>query len=113
MPLCGNLLRAGHLHVRQFPMDPSTYPVLGVFRNDTAGEMRLHLEMLAEEVVLGPGHSVELLARPTEGLLPLTIDYAPGGLQIHPHKEFDPDWHVRFNGKTIRAGHPTRIADYE
>ena len=94
-------------------MHPSSYPTVGVFANDTDSEMRLHLEMLAEEVILSPGHSVELLARPTKDLLPLHIGHVPGGLQIHPYKEFDPDWHVRFNGKVIRAGFPTRIADYE
>jgi hypothetical protein len=45
--------------------------------------------------------------------LPITIDYVDGGLQIHPHKEFDPDWHVRFKGQVIRAGHPTVLAEYE
>jgi hypothetical protein len=46
-------------------------------------------------------------------LLPVTIDYVEGGLQIHPHKEFDPDWHVRFKGKLVRAGFPTVLADLE
>jgi hypothetical protein len=94
-------------------LSPSQYPTIGVFRNDSAAEMRLYLEILAEEVVLSPGHSVELLARPSADLLPITIDYVDGGLQIHPHKEFDPDWHVRFKGQVIRAGHPTVLAEYE
>ena len=59
-------------------MHPSRYPTVGVFRNDTKGEMRLFLEMIPEEVVLSPGHSVELLAKPTPGLLPLTIDLWTG-----------------------------------
>jgi len=75
--------------------------------------MRLYLEMLAEEVVLSPGHSVELLARPSADLLPITVDYVVGGLQVHPHRECDPDWHVRFMGKIIRAEHPTVLAEYE
>jgi hypothetical protein len=74
--------------------------------------MRLYLEMLGEEVVLAPGHEVELLALPLEDLLPLTVSYVEGGLQIHPHKEFDPDWHVRFMGKAIRAGHPTILSEH-
>lgn len=94
-------------------MHPSQYPTVGVFRNDTEIEMRLFLEMIPEEVVLSPGHSVELLARPTPGLLPLTIGLVEGGLQIHAHNEFDPDWHVRFKGKLIHAGHPTVLKDYE
>jgi hypothetical protein len=94
-------------------MNPSEYLVVGEFTNDTAAEMRLYLEMLAEEVVLSPGHSIELMAKPSPDLLPLTISYVEGGMQIHPYKEFDPDWHVRFNGKVIRASHPTLLSDYE
>jgi hypothetical protein len=82
-------------------------------KNESAEEMRLYLEMLGQEVVLSPGHEVELLARPSEGLLPITIGYVNGGLQIHPHKEFDPDWHVRFREKLIPAGHPTVLRDHE
>ena len=82
------------------------------FQNDTAAPMTLYLEMLGEQVVLAPGHEVELLALPLEDLLPLTVSYVEGGLQIHPHKEFDPDWHVRFRGKMIRAGHPTILSDH-
>lgn len=63
--------------------------------------MSLYLEMIPEEVVLSPGHSVELVARPTVDLLPLTIDEVEGGLQIHACREFDPDWHVRFRGRTV------------
>jgi len=92
---------------------PSQYPTVGLFRNDTQTEMRLFLEMIPEEVVLLPGHCVELLARSTPGLLPLTIDLVDGGVQIHAHNEVDPDWHVRFNGKLIRAGSPTLLKDYE
>jgi hypothetical protein len=69
--------------------------------------MRIYLEMVGAEIVLAPGNAVELLARPSDGLLPVTIDYVDGGLQVHPYKEFDPGWHVRFKGRLIRAGHPT------
>jgi hypothetical protein len=70
--------------------------------------------MLGAEVVMSPGHEVELLAYPGEGLLPITIDYVEGGLQIHPNKEFDPDWHVRFGGKLIPVvGNPTVLAEHE
>ena len=94
-------------------MRPEHYPVVGIFRNDTADDLRLFLEMVPSEVVLSPGHSGELMAKPTENLLPLTIDIVKGGLQIHPHKELDPDWHVRFNGLVIRAGCPTILGEYE
>jgi hypothetical protein len=94
-------------------MHPSDYPTLCEIRNNTKSDMHLHLEMTPEEVVLGPGHSIELLAKPTPHLLPLTFDYYSDGLQIHPCREFDPDWHVRFNGQVIKAGNPTILADYE
>jgi len=31
-------------------------------------------------------------------------------MQVFPHKEFDPDWHVRFNGKVLKAQHPLRLS---
>jgi hypothetical protein len=94
-------------------MSPSEYIVVGEFSNDTAKEMKLYLEMRCEEVVLSPGHSIQLLAMPSPNLLPLAIGYVEGGLQIYPHKEADPDWHVRFKGKLIRAGHPTLLSEHE
>ncbi len=62
---------------------------------------------------MAPSHVIDLLALPSDGLLPLSIDAIEGGLQVHPHKEFDPDWNVRFRGKVFRAGHPTRLSEYE
>jgi hypothetical protein len=94
-------------------LSPSQYLTVATFRNGSAVELRLYLEMLAEEVVLSPGHEVALLGRPGEGVLPITVDYVDGGLQIHPHKQLDSDWHVRFRGKLIRAGHPTILAEHE
>lgn len=94
-------------------MNPSEYPVVVEFSNDTDKEMKLYLEMLSEEVVLSPGHSIQLLAMPSPNLLPLTIGYVEDGLQIYPYKEVDPDWHVRFMGKLIRAGHPTLLSEHE
>ena len=94
-------------------MQPSEYTVVGVFRNDTNRDMHLHLEMIPEEVVISPGQSIELLAKPGPGLLPLTFDLLDDGLQIHAHKDIDPEWHVRFKGRLIRAGNPTILKDYE
>jgi hypothetical protein len=86
---------------------------VAALRDTSNSEMRLYLEMLGEEVVLSPGHEIELLALQSDDLLPITIDYVQGGLQIHPHKELDPDWHVRFRGKVLRAGHPTVLSEHE
>ncbi len=94
-------------------MQPTEYPTVGKFRNDTVSELRLFLEMTCEEVVLSPGHSVELLARPNPDLLPLTIELVDGGLQIHPCRIFDPDWHIRFNGMILKPGYPSRLSEYE
>lgn len=85
---------------------------VGHFRNQTDADMTLYLEMIAAEVVMSPGHEVELLGA-GEDLLPITVDYVEGGLQIHPNKEFDPGWHVRFAGKLIPAGFPTILAEHE
>ena len=93
-------------------MSPSEYLVVGEFRNDTPKEMSLYLEMTCEEVVLAPGDEVELLARPDPDLLPLTTDIVEGGLQIHPCRVFDPDWHIRFKGKLMKPGYPTRLAEH-
>ena len=98
---------------RKDSISPSQYVVIANISNDTPVEMRMYLEMLGKEVILSSGHSVELLAQPSNHLLPITVRFVQGGLQIHPHKEFDLDWHVRFKGKLIRAGHPTVLAEHE
>jgi hypothetical protein len=94
-------------------MSPSQYPVVGHYRNDTQIAMSIHLEMVPVEVVLSPGHEIELLARPSPDLLPLTVDVVRGGLQIHACHDWDPDWHVRFNGRVIKVGCPTVLADFD
>lgn len=93
-------------------MTPETYPPVGKFKNETAVAMTLYLEMVPEEVILDPGDEVELLARPSNELLPLNVTLVKGGLHIHAHEEWDPDWHVRFRGRVIKAGTPTRLSDY-
>lgn len=93
-------------------MTAEAYIVVGVFKNDTAVAMSLYLEMVPEEVILDPGDEVELLARPSEHLLPLDVAPVEGGLHIHAHNDWDPDWHVRFRGQLIKARHPTRLSDY-
>ena len=95
-----------------FAMTPENYPVVGRFKNETVFAMTLYLEMLPEEVILEPGDQVELLALPTDNLLPLDVVPVEGGLHIHAHKKWDPDWHVRFRGRVIKAGNPTRLSDY-
>jgi hypothetical protein len=94
-------------------MEPSQYPILGTFTNDTKSPVSIHLEMVPEEVVLSPGHSIDLLARPSVNLLPLTINVVEGGIQVHANREFDPDWHIQFLGKLIKPGTPTKLSDYK
>ncbi|WP_349745322.1 hypothetical protein [Roseateles cavernae] len=94
-------------------MNPSEYPIVGSFKNETTSDLTLHLELIPEEVILAPGHSVDLVAKPTDDLLPLSIEPVDGGYQIHACRAFDPDWHVRFNGKLLKAGNPTRLRDHE
>lgn len=93
-------------------MAPENYPVVGRFKNETAFAMTLYLEMVPEEVILEPGDEVELLAQLTDNLLPLGVTPVEDGFHIHAHKEWDPDWHVRFRGRVIKAGNPTRLSDY-
>jgi len=91
-------------------MSLSEHIVVAEFTNDTTTEMCIFLEMTCEEVYLAPGHHIELLARPSDGLLPITIAYLPDGLQVFPHKEFDPDWMIRFEGKMLKPQYPTRLS---
>ncbi|WP_176955151.1 hypothetical protein [Rhodoferax sp. OV413] len=86
--------------------------MVGRFKNETTGTLTLYLEMVPEEVILEPGDEVELLAQPTDDLLPLNVAPVEDGLHIHAHKEWNPDWHVRFRGQVIKAGNPTRLVDY-
>ena len=63
-------------------MNPSNYPIAAISGNDTSEELSLHLERLAEEVILVPGHRVELLARPSSGSLPICVLQVDRGLQV-------------------------------
>jgi hypothetical protein len=91
-------------------MTANEHVVVAEFTNDTPSEMRIFLEMTCEEIFLAPGQHIELLAKPSEHLLPLTIAYKPDGLQVFPHKEWDPDWMIRFEGKLIKPQYPTRLS---
>lgn len=90
-------------------MKPESYPVVGQFVNHTSAAFSLYLEMIPEEVILEPGDKVELLARPSAGILPLHIAAVTGGLQIHAQRDWDPDWHIRHRGKIIKVVSPTRL----
>jgi len=94
-------------------MQPSEYTVVAEFTNDGDQEMRVFLEMTCEEIFVAVGQKIELLARPSEGLLPITVAYLRDGLQVFPCREFDPDWHIRFNGMVLKPGYPTRLTDIE
>jgi len=94
-------------------MTPSEYIVVAEFINEGEQEMRIFLEMTCEEVFVAVGQKIELLARPSEGLLPITVSYLPDGLQVFPCRTFDPDWHIRFNGTVLKPGYPTRLSELE
>ncbi len=93
--------------------EASDYVVVHEVVNDTEREMRVFLEMTCEEIFLAPGQRMQLLAKPSEDLLPLTVTPLQDGLQIFPNRQFDPDWHIRFKGKLIKPGYPTRLAELE
>ena len=96
-------------------MNPTDFVTVATFNNGTSGEMRLYLEMIGDEVVLSPGHEVDLLARPSEGLLPISVVYVEDGLQVFANREPDPDWHIRFKGRIFSVGSSTatKLADME
>jgi hypothetical protein len=71
-------------------LSPENYPVVWYFKNDTKSTMTLYLEMVPEEVVLEIGDEVELLARPSDGLLPLDIAVVEGGFQVHAYQDMGP-----------------------
>lgn len=88
------------------------YRTIGIFSNETDKDMSLFLEMTCEEVILSPGHQVELLAEDMEECFPMDILYHSDSLQIYP-KRSSPEWLVRFNGKEITPGFPTRLSDHD
>jgi hypothetical protein len=92
---------------------PSTYPVVATLRNDSPRDMVVWLEMLPEQLILGPGQSVDLVARPDDGLLPLSMHWRRDGVTVFAATLADPDWHLRFNGHLIRPATPTRLVDFE
>jgi hypothetical protein len=88
------------------------YVTAGEFRNDAGEDLVLCLEIFGEEVILSPGHVVELLVPPDPGLLPLEVERGPEGITICANGSGDPDWHLRFNGQILKPGYPTRLADH-
>ena len=93
-------------------MSPKNYPVVGTFKKETNAEIKLYLEMIPEMVILSPGDEVELLARPSNDLLPISVERVEDGFHIHAYREADPDWHVRYRSLVIKAEHPTRLFDF-
>lgn len=91
-------------------MNLSDYAVVANLKNDTNKEMRIFFEMMCEEVFLPLGQEIEILAKKSEGLLPITIHYIHDGLQIFANNDWDPDWHIRFNGEIIKPESPTRLS---
>jgi hypothetical protein len=92
-------------------MQAQDHIVVGCFANDTKQDLTLYLEMTCEEVILSPGHQIDLLARPHVDLLPLSISAVEGGLQIHPRNVWDPDWMIRFRGQLIKPTLPTILKE--
>lgn len=88
------------------------FQTVGYFSNETDKEITVFLELLCEEIVLSPGHEMELLAENKEEHFPVHILYHSTGIQIYPHKG-SPEWLVKFNGKEIVPAHPTKLSEYE
>jgi len=40
------------------------------------------------------------------------VDRGPDSIAICANGSGDPDWHLRFNGKILKPGYPTRLADH-
>lgn len=87
------------------------YTSIGIFSNDTEAEITVCLEIRCEEIRVAPGMSFELLIEEKPEALPVTINYFSGGLQVYPHRS-DPTWLIVFNGKKIKPGYPTVLAEY-
>ena len=65
-------------------MEPDKYLTVASFGNDTDKDITLYLEMMCEEVVLSPGHQIDLLAKPSPDLLPIAIHQVAEGMQVFP-----------------------------
>ena len=65
-------------------MNPPDYPIAAIFGKATSEEPSLPLEILAEEVILAPGHRAELLARPSSGSLQIGVLRVDRGLRGQP-----------------------------
>lgn len=88
------------------------FRTIGNFSNETDKEITIFLEPACEEVVLSPGHTIELLAEEKEEHFPIDISYHTDGMQIYSKNGF-PQWLVMFKGKEIIPSYPTRLSEYE
>ncbi len=98
---------------RRRTTSPADYPVVAELVNDREVDLDVYLEMLCQHVVLSPGHRIELLARPAEGVLPIERTVDATSVTFYASHVMDPDWHVRFKGHLIKPAAPTRLADFE
>jgi hypothetical protein len=88
------------------------YKTVGIFSNETKEDMTLCLEMSCEEVILSPGHKVELLIENLEECFPVNVLYHSDALQVYPSGGF-PKWLIKFNGKELIPDWPTKLKDHE
>ena len=93
-------------------MHDSEFIEVAHIRNDTNVDVCIHLEMVGDQVVLSPGHEIDLLTRLSRNLHPLSLVCVEGGLQVYAFREPDPSWYFRFEGCIYSAGspEPTRLA---
>lgn len=88
-----------------------SYISIGKFSNQTDVDLSINLEIHCEEIILNPGHEIELFIENKLGALPVNILYHEKSLQIYPHTS-DPDWLIHYNGRKIVPGYPTRLSEY-
>jgi hypothetical protein len=88
------------------------FKTVGYISNEMDKDITVFLEILGEEVVLSPGHEMELFSENKEEHFPMHIFYRSDGIQIYPHRG-SPKWLVKFNGKEIVPAYPTKLSEYE
>ena len=74
--------------------------------------MTLYLEIYCEEIILSPGHELELLIEETLDTIQPNLIYCDGGIQVYHPLDTD-NWMIKFRGQLIRPGYPTILKNYE
>lgn len=95
-----------------FLLKASVYTTYCLFDNSSDHDISISLELSCEEIIMSPGHKLELLIPDYIGDVPPCIIFWESGIQVYPPGQSS-EWLIKFNGNTYLPGCPTILKNLE